>query len=203
MPIPPFGSPAAFRRTTFANLPSAATAGTQLFFVTDIGSSGTFFSSTGSIWRPVGGSCVIGGSSSPSSVTGTATETALGTLTIPAGLITASGSVEITTLWTSTNSANNKQYLIRYSGVAGTPYANFTNTTSINFQLLTIISNANSTGSQIGQPSSSLTYATTSSAQATSSVDTTAATTVSINGKLTNTGETITLSRWVAKLVIP
>lgn len=131
-------------------------------------------------------------------VTGTTTETALATVTIPAGAMGLNGGVEIRTSWTYTNSANNKTIRHRFGGISGTVYFATTATTSATAVITTRIRNRGAANSQIGAgPSTGFgPYTGGSGAHVTSAVDTSAAVDISITGELANTGETITLNSY-------
>lgn len=146
----------------------------------------------------------VGQSAVAASVTGTTNETVLATIKIPGGAMGANGVMRIITLWTVTNSANNKQLRVRLGGDAGTPFLSLGVTTVAAAQELTLIRNRNSAASQVGfaaTPASS--YGTSTSANTTATVDTAADTSLVITGQLTNTGETITLEAYTVEILNP
>lgn len=144
----------------------------------------------------------LAANASGGSVTGTTTETAYVTISIPAGAMRANGWIEVETSWTVTNSANNKTPRIRFGGAAGTVYYGPTLTTAGSVGAITRIRNRGVTNSQIGFASASLQGGNGQSAVAhvTSSVDTTAAVDLVISGQLANSAETITLESYVVRL---
>lgn len=82
---------------TFGSIPSAATAGAGgLYYATDLGNTGVLLLSTGSIWKPVTGTATIYQSGVQTALhTGDTTETNVKIVTIPAGLVSANGSLRI------------------------------------------------------------------------------------------------------------
>lgn len=134
-------------------------------------------------------------------VTGTASETALASVTIPAGAMGANGSLRITALFSYTNSVNNKTVRVRFgNGLSGTTFAQSTLTTTAATRLTLTIQNRNSAASQIGGLVNG-SLGGTASASVTGTIDTTASQTLTISGQLANTGETITLESYVVELL--
>jgi hypothetical protein len=145
---------------------------------------------------------VIGASGVASPVTGTASETSLAGITIPAGAMGANGILKVTALWTYTNSANAKTLRVRFgNGLSGTAFQTLaaSNSTAAIRTLITI-QNRNSASSQVGGMASG-TFTATSVANATGTIDTTAQQTLTISGQLANTGETITLESYIVELL--
>jgi hypothetical protein len=188
--------------TTFANLPSASASTGRIYRVTDLGNA--LFISTGTIWKPLGGHLVLAASATPQSVTGTISETTLATVAIPAGLMTANGQLRIRTLWSYTNSSNNKILRVRLGGTSGTIFLGPTLTTTAGAQIDTQTRNRNAQNSQVGfNFGGSTGLGTTTGTPTTGSVDTSAAQDLIISGVLANTGETITLESYTIELLIP
>ncbi len=152
-------------------------------------------SATGNITAP-NLSRIIASSGTAASVTGTASETQLASITIPANTLGANGTLRITTTWFSTNSANNKQYRVRYSGSGGGAFLSFTSTTTGAVSFVTMIFNKNATNSQGGGS-----VGAGASSTLTTSADTTGSTSVYISGALSNTGETITLLGYTVEFI--
>lgn len=144
---------------------------------------------------------ILGSSGAAAGVTGTTSETQLASITVPAGAMGKNGAVGITTLWSYTNSANGKTVRVRFGGPSGVAYQTLVATTTATLQTQTIIINNNSTGAQKAFTGLTLPYATSTSALTTSSVDTTAATTIYISGQLASSGETITLESYTVELI--
>jgi hypothetical protein len=129
--------------------------------------------------------------------TGNTNETALATVTIPAGAMGLNGGLHIYTSWTYTNSGNGKTLRVRFGGVSGTSYLSSAPTTTASLSDMRRIRNRNSASSQVGgsaNVSNPLISQTT--AIVTSSVDTSAAVDVVISGQLASAGETITLENY-------
>lgn len=144
---------------------------------------------------------VIGASGVASPVTGTTSETALATITIPAGAMGANGILRITGLATYTNSVNNKTLRYRFgNGLSGTAFASSVLTTTAATRLTMSIQNRNSASSQIGGLANG-SLGGTSTANVTGTIDTTSSQTLTISGQLANTGETITLESYIVELL--
>lgn len=130
--------------------------------------------------------------------TGDTNETTLATVTIPAGAMGANGQIEIETLWSYTNSGNNKNFKVKFGGVS---FTNATATTTATAQTLTRIANRNSAASQVGfVASSSNGLGTSTGSVVTANVDTSADVTLLITGSLALGSETITLESYIVKL---
>lgn len=144
-------------------------------------------------------------SASSSAVSGGAdtNENILATITIPAGAMGLNGIIRVYSLWTYTNSANNKTLRVRLGGIGGTTYLSVVPTTTAAFSTLTVIGNRNSASSQVGVADAAANvFSATTDAVTTSSVDTSAATTIVITGQKASAGETLTLEQYLAELVI-
>lgn len=136
----------------------------------------------------------------PASVTGTTVETTLATITIPAGAIGPNGFVEIIPLYTYTSSTNTKTLRIRLGGsevwssvVASA--ALFANRPS------SIINNAGNASSQITLNSPTGFGTAGALAQVVrTTINTAAATTLTITGTLATASETITLESYLVRI---
>ncbi len=145
-------------------------------------------------WRVVGASGVA------VPVTGTASETSLAGVTIPANAMGANGILRINALFSYTNSVNTKTLRFRFgNGLSGTAFATSAGTTVAAIRLETQIQNRNSASSQIAGIAGA-TIGGTSTANVTGTIDTTASQTLTISGQLANTGETITLESYIVEL---
>jgi hypothetical protein len=135
------------------------------------------------------GARVLAISGTPSSLTGTLTETALATITIPAGAMGANGRIEVWAQFTaSPSSANAKTGRVRFGGLAGTNFQTATMTTTLGFQANVYVQNMNAQNVQEGFSLQTTAFAPTAAA-----VDTSASTTFVLTGQLANAGDTITL----------
>lgn len=145
---------------------------------------------------------VLGQSSVAVSCGADTTEDALATVTIPAGAMGANGRLRITTVWTMTNSANNKTMRVRLGGIAGTIYMTSTQTAQATLRDQREISNRNAQNSQVGAMSgTSGGFGLSTSAVVTSAVDTTADTTVVVTGQKASAGEALTLESYMVELL--
>ena len=147
----------------------------------------------------------------PVTLTGIVAETSMVSLRIPGGTIGRNGLVELRTLWSMTNSANNKTMWTRYSATPGSTTAGQFNaqnvfTTVATAQGLSMLGGNNSTSSQVEYytNASGFTgpYGASGANIGTFSLDTTADTYVCINGQIAAAGETLTLQH-AALVVFP
>lgn len=129
-------------------------------------------------------------------------ENILATITIPAGAMGLNGQLRVTTLWTVTNSVNNKVIRVRLGGIGGTAYLGNTLTTSASAADTRVISNRGAANSQVGWQSGLGTGGSSSAVQ-TSAIDTSAATTLVITGQKATAGETLTLESYLCELILP
>jgi len=149
-------------------------------------------------------SSVLGGSGTAVPHTGTLTETLLAAVTVPAGAMGLHGVLKIASLWSYTNSANNKAPRVRFSGLAGTAYYGNNLTTTASLWAVCMIWNAGAANAQRGMVSSVAPQGSSAAALVTSAVDTAAAdTTVAFTATLANIGETITLQNYLVELLRP
>lgn len=145
-------------------------------------------------------------SGAAASHTGNTSETTLATITVPANAMGPNGALRVTTLWSVTNNANDKTPIIRFGGTGGTQYLGspLSMSGTAIFQAMTIIRNRNATNSQIGYDQATvMTFGSSTNANQTSSVDTTAAADIVIRGQLANAADTITLEAYTVELLVP
>jgi hypothetical protein len=134
--------------------------------------------------------------------TGVTTETTLASIVIPAGSMGLNGRVRVTTLWTMTNSANNKVMRGRFNhATTGTTYLTSTQTTQNTFRHQFEIINRNSQSSQCGAPGGLNAYGQTTGVLLTSAIDTSVETTIYLTGQLVNASETLTLEGYMVELI--
>ncbi len=145
----------------------------------------------------LGTSYTIAKSGVAASITGTLTETTLGTFSIPAGAMGPNGQIEITSLWQSTSSANNKTFKVNFG--ASTAWTATVTTTSAE-QAYTRVANRNATNSQVVWINAGGYGSGTNASVVTFAVNSASAVTVNLTGTLANTGETITLESWIARV---
>lgn len=182
-----------YPRFTWANRPTKALVG-SIIDITDIGSSNELFTWNGTRWAPSNGSVLVSQSNVKVDYTGSTGAVVMATITIPGGLMSANGILEVLTSWQYTNSANSKTIAIRFSGTGGTAFFSRAETTTASHQVNLLIRNANSISSQIGMNGGATgSFGTSTGAIATSSVNTGSDTTISISGNLALSSETISL----------
>lgn len=132
--------------------------------------------------------------------TGDASETTLATVALPA--LSANALLRISTLWTITNSANNKTMRARLNGLAGSVVAQRVATTSASWAHQFLIANRNSASSQIA---TSLGMAAglgvDGAAHVTAAIDTSSAKDLVFTAQLANIGETITLEAYAVEIL--
>jgi len=183
-------------RSTWANKPSVAPLG-QIICVTDVGENGSLWRGNGTKWvrlNPI----KIFSLSAPVSLTNSTSVVTLATITIPAGLLGANGKLKIYPLWSTTNNANTKTLRLN---IGGAVCSTMTSQSVPNNSGLLIIRNINSESVQrcssgliagIGSSSGSIAFGT---------IDTTAATTITITGQLAVGGDTMTLEDLFVEVV--
>ena len=126
--------------------------------------------------------------------TGDVNETTLATVTVPAGILGISGSLRVTPLYTTTNSANNKTLRVDFGG---TDYWSFVVTTSVSEVAQITIRNRAATNSQIGgQLLTSSGFSFSTNAFVTSAV-----VSLTLTGQLANAGETVTLEGYTVEIL--
>lgn len=144
-----------------------------------------------------GGGLTLAQSGASVAHTGTTNKTTLATITIPAGMMSSNGSVEVEASWTNDNSANDKTLGLELNGAGGLAHLA---TTGTDHHMRWFIQNANATNSQ------KVDLITTNAAavvltKATDAEDTTADLVLTITGTLEVDSETMTLLRYSARVV--
>lgn len=149
------------------------------------------------------GATLLAASAVAASLTGSTSETALATITIPAGAMGLNGGVEVRSVWSMTNNANTKTPRVRFGGAAGTQYAALAATTSSTVSDVRRIRNRNAANSQVGAfpAGGSVGLGANGNAVVTSSVDTSAAVDIVLSGQLGSAADTITLESYEVWLV--
>lgn len=128
-------------------------------------------------------------------------ENVLATVTIPANAMGVNGLIEVHAIFMVTNNANTKTCRVRFGGIAGQPYVALGMTTNASYFAHAIVANRGVANSQIGHTALSSAYGQTTSANITSSVDTTASVDVVISGQKASAGDTMTLEGYIVELV--
>lgn len=189
------------KTSTWANRPTTAQVG-DLIMITDIGPVDEVFKWTGSRWAPINGQCLIYSTNASVSVTGTVDQTELGTVTLPGGLVSANGILEVSSFWAMTNSANSKNIKIKIGqtsdpATGGSSFLNRTETTILYHQHLCVLRCANSTSSQKAISSTlAAGFGSTTASNFTNTYGLSTDKKIFLTGQLANTGETITLRGW-------
>ena len=172
---------------TWANKPSVAPLG-QIICVTDVGENGSLWRGDGTKWvrlNPI----KIFSLSVPVSTSSTSVVT-LATITIPAGLMGANGKLKIYPLWATTNNANIKTLRLN---IGGTLCSTMTSQSIPNNSGLLIIRNINSESVQKCSSGLVAGIGASSGSIGSPTVDTSAATTITITGQLAVGTDTLTL----------
>lgn len=133
--------------------------------------------------------------------TGNTSETALATITIPAGAMGPNGVLRVTALTTNNNNANIKTTRFRWDTISGTDFLGYATTTNVTHQPQRTIWNRNSASSQISVPAGITNpFAAISIAPATAAINTAVATTFVITGQLANAADTVTLESYLVEI---
>lgn len=144
---------------------------------------------------------VIAQSGAAVSHTGDAAEFTLATIPIPAGTLGANGQLRLWTVWSVTNSANNK---ILRARVGATAIQSVTLTTTLTAQLYYALYNRGVTNSQVGFVNfTSSPFGTNTNAVNTYALDFSQAQTLTITGQLANSGETVALEAYCVEVLNP
>jgi hypothetical protein len=151
------------------------------------------------IATPGGGGPYVVATAGPVTLTGIVAETVMASLRIPAGSMGPNGVIDVTALWSTTNSANNKTIATRWQlnpGLGGfNAGAGIVLTTVAAAQTKTIIRNSNATNAQVIYTPAAITpFGTGTAAVTPASIDTTADTYISLTGTIAAAGETLTLN---------
>jgi len=185
----------------WVNRPEASSAKGEVFYFSDIGPNGSYWISNGEFWSPVNGEVVLFSSGVDTSITGTLLETTISTYTLPGGIMSKIGSIDLYVLFSSTNSASSKSLRIRHSDVgsiAGVQYYNTGFSTISSIQAFCSINSNNSTNQQKGYGlfgvSSGLGL--TASVLVTNNRDMSLPSDITLTGQLSNTGEFLGVTSW-------
>ena len=181
---------------TWANKPSVAPLG-QIICVTDVGENGSLWRGNGTKWVRLNPIKVFS-LSAPVSLTGSTSVVTLATITIPAGLLGANGKLKIYPLWATTNNANVKTLRALFSG---SPCTTMTSQSVPNNSGLVIIRNINSESVQKCSSGLVAGIGSSSGSIAAVTIDTTAATTITITGQLAVGTDTLTLEDLFVEVV--
>ena len=181
---------------TWANKPSVAPLG-QIICVTDVGENGSLWRGNGTNWVRLNPIKVFS-LSAPVVLTGSTSGVTLATITIPAGLIGANGKLKIYPLWATTNNANVKTLRLNIGGVL---CSTMTSQSVPNNSGLLIIRNINSESAQKCSSGLVAGIGASSGSIASTTIDTTAATAITITGQLAVGTDTLTLEDLFVEVV--
>ena len=180
---------------TWANKPSVAPLG-QIICITDVGENGSLWRGDGTKWvrlNPI----KIFSLSAPVSLTGSTSVVTLATITIPAGLLGANGKLKIYPLWATTNNANAKTLRLNIGGVLSTMVSQ----SVPNNSGLLIIRNINSESAQKCSSGLVAGIGSSTGSIASPTIDTSAATNITITGQLAVGTDTMTLEDLFVEVV--
>lgn len=178
---------------TWSSRPPAAGWNNVVIKISDVGTNGSYWQSTGTRWFPCSGEVTLYHSHTAVVLTGTTSETTLVQYTVPAGLMSSKGILEIFHLWEYPSNANTKTVNIRLNSLSGAMYCNIAATTTVDTQNYVCIRANNSTSAQKGGNSTLTTGLGLSNAPIqTSSVDTTVDLPIYVTGQLAVGTNTIT-----------
>lgn len=143
---------------------------------------------------------VIAQNNVPASVPAGTTEEVLATITIPGGAMGPNGWIALTTVWEAPSTVNNKLLRVRVGGISGSAFLGLAIAGASNAYInrVTYIRNQNSESSQQANYTfaAATSFAGSTLAPPTASVDTTADWDIVITGQRTVAGEVITLSSY-------
>jgi len=124
-------------------------------------------------------------------VTGTTDQTTLVSYSMPGGTMGANDQIVVETIWSYTNSVNDKTLRVVFGG---TTFQGVLATTTAAARLTTVIANDNNTAVQNGfTASNNVGFGIASGASPTGTVDTTQDVTIAITGQLESSAESIDL----------
>lgn len=198
--------PSKFLNCVWSEKPNASTMQDEMIFVSDIGTSGTFFISNGSRWQPVGGQCLLASNTLQYNKTGYVGEEVAVSVKIPGGLMSPNGQLEILHLTSHRNNANTKRLKIRHfdsiTAASGGSYYSAFFTTSNSSQAFTYIKNDNSMTAQFGHsPETTAGFGSNGAAGTIGAVDTNLDSYVLFNVELTNASDFVAVETfWITYL---
>jgi hypothetical protein len=148
---------------------------------------------------PESGWRVLGQSNVAASYTGGTSEQILGTVIVPAYPMGKNGRLRITASWSFTNNANAKTTRLRFGGLQAYSQSN---TSVAQHRPQIEIGNRNSLASQVVMiPGSATGFGQSTTATGTMTIDTSAASSVTITGQLADGADTITLESYIVEVM--
>lgn len=159
---------------------------------------------TGAAWAPLAHAAqswrVLAASGAPASHTGDTSETTLAAVAIPAGAMGPNGALRITSVWTTTNSANNKTLRVRLGGASGALFQSIAVTAMASLRHTITIHNRGAQNAQVGQAGTAA-FGPASASPTTGAIDTSLAQNLLLRALLANAVETITLESYLVELL--
>ena len=136
-----------------------------------------------------------------SALTGTLTETAFATVTLPA--LGVNDRIEVEGLASFTNNANNKTLRYRLNGIAGTAFMTINLTTQLSYVMFGAFQNRNSASSQVarGSATGGGGWGGGGAAVTTMAINTATPVDLVISGQLANIGDSMTLQAYAIKVI--
>lgn len=144
---------------------------------------------------------ILGASGASVSGAADTNENTLATIAIPAGIMGVNGILRVTTLWTVTNSVNNK---ILRTKLGSTDYGAVTVTTSVGYREQRQIHNRNSASAQVAfVQANGATFGGAAGSNVTGTENTANALNLLLTGQKASGGETLTLESYLVELILP
>jgi hypothetical protein len=137
------------------------------------------------------------------SVPADTTEDVLATVSLAAGVMGVNGALECYSLWSYTNSVNNKTMRARLGGIGGTQVFAVLHTTTTMFADLRVVANQGAANVQAFYDRGSNSVGSTTGTNNSATIDTSALTTLVFTGQKASSGETLTLAHYKVTLTRP
>lgn len=148
------------------------------------------------VWMPIGFGRVA-------AHTGTTAETALATVSVPAGVLGTTGGIRVTVIASANNDASAKTLRVRFGGLAGTAYMTATLTNNAIHKSQVEIWNDGSAAAQVGGPADASFGHASTSAGVTSSVNTASAADVVVSAELADAADNIRVLSYLVEVLVP
>lgn len=144
---------------------------------------------------------VLGASGVQSSLTGTTTETAIISVSVPGGAMGPNGLLRVTTQWSCTNNANVKTARLRIGGIGGTAVYGAALTSTAGAFMQRNVANRNSQSSQVFSfgTASANSFTTVTTAATTATLDTSATWSLVLSGELAVGTDTISVEQYIVE----
>lgn len=190
------------RSYTWATRPTGISVG-QIIHVTDVGSAaGSYWMFDGTYWVPLNGVVLLDASAVAAVCPADVNENTLATIVIPAGIMGANGRLRVSETWTVNNNANAKTRRTKIGGASGSVFNSSNIASTVSQSCIAWMANANDVAVQSGTaPGSSTGLGSSSSANDTAAVDTSAATSIVITAQKAVNTDTMTLESYSVELL--